>query len=300
MATIDDILRRKNNSGPQSAPKGSKEWAEQNSGVDVQPVVAPRPNPKQSETVSPSVPQTNKQNSPSKEDTEGAITRMYNTLFATPEQTPEQRAEEEKKQKRKMIINAIGDGISAISNMYFASKGAPSMYSPANSLSARSKERFDRLNKEREDNKQNFYNGWVKAQQIDRSIFENDREHNRKVKNDEDSRAYRAERDEIADERYKEQKEYEKHRDEVEDNRWQQNFDANKEKAENAHNLATTKETNRHNEKVSSSTSSSSSKARGKDWVFSDTNGNEVRIYDNVWQKSMQQVYDVLDRKSVV
>lgn len=43
--------------------------------------------------------------------------------------TDEELAKEKKKQKRDQIFAAIGDGISALSNLYFTTQGAPNMYS---------------------------------------------------------------------------------------------------------------------------------------------------------------------------
>lgn len=67
-------------------------------------------------------------------------------------ETPEEKKKREKRERRSKLFSAIGDGISALSNLYFTTKGAPSMYDPSLSLSKRNQERIDRLRKEREEN----------------------------------------------------------------------------------------------------------------------------------------------------
>lgn len=53
---------------------------------------------------------------------------------------------EEKRRNRKRIFNAIGDGVAALSNLYFTTKGAPSVkYDPRGSLSARAQARWDAI-----------------------------------------------------------------------------------------------------------------------------------------------------------
>ena len=57
---------------------------------------------------------------------------------------------EEKRRKRAGIFNAISDGIAALANVYFTSKGAPAVvYDENNSLSARARARWDKMDAER-------------------------------------------------------------------------------------------------------------------------------------------------------
>ena len=57
---------------------------------------------------------------------------------------------EEKRRKRASIFNAISDGVAALANVYFASKGAPAVvYNENNSLSARARARWDEIDKKR-------------------------------------------------------------------------------------------------------------------------------------------------------
>lgn len=72
--------------------------------------------------------------------------------------TEEELEKERKKRKRDQIFNAIGDGIQALSNLYFTTQYAPNSYNPKNSLSAKAQERYDKIDKEREGNKDKYYN----------------------------------------------------------------------------------------------------------------------------------------------
>lgn len=67
-----------------------------------------------------------------------------------PAETEEERKKREKRERMSKVFSAIGDGISALSNLYFTTQGAPNMYTGENTLSARNQERIDRLKKERE------------------------------------------------------------------------------------------------------------------------------------------------------
>lgn len=52
--------------------------------------------------------------------------------------TAEKQADIDKRNRRRAIFGAIGDGVAALSNLYFTTKGAPSVqYNPDTSLSAR-------------------------------------------------------------------------------------------------------------------------------------------------------------------
>jgi hypothetical protein len=76
-------------------------------------------------------------------------------------------SKEKKKQKRDQIFAAIGDGISALSNLYFTTQGAPNMYSGKNTASERLQVRYDRLMKERNENARAYLSGLFGAMQAD-------------------------------------------------------------------------------------------------------------------------------------
>ncbi len=73
----------------------------------------------------------------------------------------------DKEQRRKERIAAIGDGISALSNLYFATKGAPNMYDAANSLSEASRVRYDRMKEDYRAKREAYLSGLQNAQRLD-------------------------------------------------------------------------------------------------------------------------------------
>lgn len=68
-----------------------------------------------------------------------------------PVETEEQRKRREKAEKRNALFAAIGDGVSALSNLYFTTKGSPSA-DQSKSLSKAESDRKDKARKERENN----------------------------------------------------------------------------------------------------------------------------------------------------
>ena len=81
--------------------------------------------------------------------------------------TDEELEKERKKQKREAIFSAIGDGISALSNLYFTSQYAPNAYDPTKGMTATTKARFDKLKKDREDNQRQYMEGFLRATRWD-------------------------------------------------------------------------------------------------------------------------------------
>ena len=84
----------------------------------------------------------------------------------------EEKAKQEKRERSAAVIAAIGDGISALSNLYFANKGAQSTYDPSQSLSAKMMARRDMLHKEREANDMAYKAAMLRAKQIDETLAE--------------------------------------------------------------------------------------------------------------------------------
>lgn len=82
----------------------------------------------------------------------------------------EELEKERKRQKRKELFAAIGDGLSALSNIFFTTQGAPNMDDGKNTLSAAAQARYDKMKAEREANNKYYMNGWWniwKQQQAD-------------------------------------------------------------------------------------------------------------------------------------
>jgi hypothetical protein len=65
--------------------------------------------------------------------------------------SPQEKAAQERRRKGDAIMSALGDGISSLANIYFASEGAYNMLpDPSQSLSAKSKERWEKIKAERD------------------------------------------------------------------------------------------------------------------------------------------------------
>ena len=75
--------------------------------------------------------------------------------------TQEEIEAERKKQRRNAIFAAIGDGLSALSNLYFTTQGAPSMDDGKTTLTGKMQERYDKLKSERDANSKFYLNSYL-------------------------------------------------------------------------------------------------------------------------------------------
>lgn len=89
--------------------------------------------------------------------------------------TPEELEKERKKQKREAIFAAIGEGISAMSNLYHTTQYAPNAFDPSEGMAATTKKRFDQLKREREDNQRQYMEGFMRAMRLDAEDERDDR-----------------------------------------------------------------------------------------------------------------------------
>lgn len=220
------------------------------------------------------------------------MTKMLNEQG---EQGRAKKAEdEEKRRRRKQLFNAIGDGVAALSNLYFTTQGAPSVqYDPRGSLTARSQARWDAIDANRKAEEEKAY--VLQQQAMDRALKE------AKERRDEQRQA---ERDRIADERYKEER-ARQDRQRAEDVAYREaqvQRDQERWKAQLAaqeRNAQATQAGLNYRAKLSADTQAAKTEAstakakRGKPMQFSDGK-NTVSIYENVWEPSMQQVYDAM------
>lgn len=71
---------------------------------------------------------------------------------------PEKEKKERKRQKRNELFAAIGDGISALANMWGTYHGAQNMWEPKNSMSDRVRKRYEQIKAEKEKKRQNYLN----------------------------------------------------------------------------------------------------------------------------------------------
>jgi hypothetical protein len=97
------------------------------------------------------------------------LTEMYDELNASKMPTQAELEDEQKRRRRNALLSAVGDGISALANVYFTSKGAPEVkYDRSASLSARNKARWDKMDQERDANMKAYAVGRMQAEEKDR------------------------------------------------------------------------------------------------------------------------------------
>ena len=65
-------------------------------------------------------------------------------------ETEEEKKKREKKEKRQLLWASIGDGVSALANLYFTGKDAPNMYDKNGGMVKRHNELVEKMRKERE------------------------------------------------------------------------------------------------------------------------------------------------------
>lgn len=100
---------------------------------------------------------------------------MFQQMSPYTPPTKEELEKERKRQKREAIFAAIGEGISAMSNLYFTTQYAPNAYDPTQGMAATTKARFDKLKKEREDNQRQYMDGYFRAMKMDAEDERDDR-----------------------------------------------------------------------------------------------------------------------------
>lgn len=81
-------------------------------------------------------------------------------------ETEDERKKRVKRERANAVIAALGDGISAISNMVTSSKGAPSMYEAQNGMLPKWRERYDKAKAARKEREDNYLNYTAKMQEL--------------------------------------------------------------------------------------------------------------------------------------
>ena len=146
---------------------------------------------------------------------------MYKLLNPYQPPTQEELEKERKKEKREKMFAAIGDTISALSNLYFTTQYAPNMYKHENSQSDKVKSKWDKLREDRDAQMNAYIKNLMAAQQADDENAENERKWQRQL----DIDAYNQKKD--ADEF-----QYKKDRDNIKDEQWQKSYDQKAEQFE--------------------------------------------------------------------
>ena len=115
---------------PEPAPKGTAAWTEQHSGENAPAPTESKPTPQ-----TDVAPPTDKGMGVSPQNNADAVMGYDQQIAALQEaankskpETEEERKKRERREKSKKIIAAVGDGLMALSNLYFTTRGAPNMY----------------------------------------------------------------------------------------------------------------------------------------------------------------------------
>lgn len=112
---------------PEPAPKGTEAWTEQNSGGN-----APEPLESKEPPKTDVAPPADKPAGVSPHnDTMGydqQIAVLQEAANRVKPETEEQRKKRERREKSAKIVSAVSDGLQALSNLFFTTRGAPNMY----------------------------------------------------------------------------------------------------------------------------------------------------------------------------
>lgn len=84
------------------------------------------------------------------DDIQQELKRQEEIMKRNRPETDAEREQRERREKRNKMFAALGDGISALSNLYFTTKGAPNMYNPSTSLSEAAQRRIEMARQARE------------------------------------------------------------------------------------------------------------------------------------------------------
>lgn len=109
-----------------------------------------------------------------------SLEQIARTLYESGKPSPEEEERQRKRERSRAILSAIGDGVSALSNLYHTSKYAPDMSTPDSSLSGKAKERYDRFTQIRRENEARYNNAILRARQGDYEMNMKEREIARK------------------------------------------------------------------------------------------------------------------------
>ncbi len=98
---------------------------------------------------------------------------MYKMLNPEREETAEQKANREKKERTKARIAALGDGLRALSNIYFSTKGAKVVHNPESDMTNAVNKRKAYMDAQREKNRAAWLTGYQKAMALDEEARKN-------------------------------------------------------------------------------------------------------------------------------
>lgn len=112
---------------PEPAPKGTEAWTEQNSGGNAPESSESKEPPKTDVTPPADKPAGVSPHN----DTMGydqQIAALQEAANRVKPETEEERKKRERREKSAKIVSAVSDGLQALSNLFFTTRGAPNMY----------------------------------------------------------------------------------------------------------------------------------------------------------------------------
>lgn len=98
---------------------------------------------------------------------------MYKILNPEHQETEEQRANREKKERTKARIAALGDGLRALSNIYFATQGAKVVHNSESDMTKAVNKRKAYMDEQREKNRAAWQAGYQRALALDEEARKN-------------------------------------------------------------------------------------------------------------------------------
>ena len=120
----------------------------------------------------PSVPIVKKEE-PAEQPKQLSYADMYKMLNPEQQETAEQRANREKKERTKARIAALGDGLRALSNIYFATKGAKVVHNSESDMTKAVNKRKAYMDEQREKNRASWLAGYQRALALDEEARKN-------------------------------------------------------------------------------------------------------------------------------
>lgn len=206
--------------------------------------------------------------------------------------TPEEKAAQQKRQRNRQIINAVGEGISALANLYYTNKSGVNAYDPSTSLTKAAKERYDKLLAQQREDEERYKAMAYQAGAADIEM------------------AYRRAKDAAAEKRADKAAADAAEARRLAQENWQKTFDYGKEKdaadrEERAKARAQENETKKYIADLNAEIrkeynanllkykgAKASEKTLGEMLPFYNNEGEPIVIYENVWNTSRQQVYN--------
>lgn len=120
----------------------------------------------------PSVPIVKKEE-PKPQPKQLSYADMYKILNPEHQETAEQRANREKKERTKARIAALSDGLRALGNIYFATKGAKVVHNPESDMTKAVNKRKAYMDAQREKNRASWLAGYQRALALDEEARKN-------------------------------------------------------------------------------------------------------------------------------